>query len=263
MFRSLLTHTHLDWHEASEWLDFYPTAPIRLGWHNHRLAGLIAASVPLNRTCWLRLIAVEESSDTLPILTTLWNDLSEELRQHGVETTAVLIINDWLLDVVGHMGFSYDEHIVTLRRANRLPPPPSPFPLTIRSAGMDDVEPIIQVDDAAFPPPWQMATSDLRQAQRIAASCTVALRDSQIIGYQLSTFYRDSAHLARLAVSPTQQGIGIGAALLGDVIQRFLKRGVQIMTVNTQQSNVRSQHLYLRYGFQRNGYDLPVWLASL
>jgi hypothetical protein len=34
-------------------------------------------------------------------------------------------------------------------------------------------------------------------------------------------------------------------------------------TVNTQESNVRSQHLYTRFGFARNGYDLPVWMADI
>jgi hypothetical protein len=35
------------------------------------------------------------------------------------------------------------------------------------------------------------------------------------------------------------------------------------MTVNTQITNVRSQHLYTGYGFERTGYDLPVWMVKL
>jgi RimJ/RimL family protein N-acetyltransferase len=38
---------------------------------------------------------------------------------------------------------------------------------------------------------------------------------------------------------------------------------VRSLTVNTQASNHRSQRLYLRYGFERNGYDLGVWQAHL
>jgi ribosomal protein S18 acetylase RimI-like enzyme len=93
--------------------------------------------------------------------------------------------------------------------------------------------------------------------------CTVAERDSAIIGYQLSTLYFDGGHLARLAVHPSAQGGGVGAALLHDLIQRFMRRGVGSITVNTQASNTRSQRLYQRFGFERNGYDLPVWIAEI
>ncbi len=85
---------------------------------------------------------------------------------------------------------------------------------------------------------------------------------AQIVGYQLSTLYFDGAHLARLAISPVAQGKGVARALLSDVLTRFDRRGVRTMTVNTQSSNLRSQRLYTGYGFERNGYDLPVWIAG-
>jgi len=31
------------------------------------------------------------------------------------------------------------------------------------------------------------------------------------------------------------------------------------VSVNTQLSNLASQHLYTKLGFARNGYDMPVW----
>jgi ribosomal protein S18 acetylase RimI-like enzyme len=108
-----------------------------------------------------------------------------------------------------------------------------------------------------------MMEMDLRFARKIAAVHTVAVLDNEIVGYQLSTQYRQSGHLARLAVSPDMQGFGIGAALLDDMIRRFLRRRVRTVTVNTQESNVRSQRLYEQYGFRRNGYDLPVYTINL
>jgi ribosomal protein S18 acetylase RimI-like enzyme len=118
-----------------------------------------------------------------------------------------------------------------------------------------------RVDHAAFSPPWQLSLSDLRQAMRLAASCTVATLDERIVGYQLSTRHRESGHLARLAVEPNLQGGGVGGAMLNRLLMYFHERSVHIVTVNTQETNTRSQRLYNYYGFFRNGYDLPVWVS--
>ena len=90
-----------------------------------------------------------------------------------------------------------------------------------------------------------------------------SLIEEAIVGYQMSTLYFDGAHLARLAVTPRVQGQRVGSALVEDMLGHFHQRGVQTMTVNTQQSNAISQQLYERQGFRRNGYDLPVWICSL
>jgi len=38
---------------------------------------------------------------------------------------------------------------------------------------------------------------------------------------------------------------------------------VRAITVNTQASNETSQHLYLKYEFRRNGFDLRVFGADV
>jgi ribosomal protein S18 acetylase RimI-like enzyme len=75
--------------------------------------------------------------------------------------------------------------------------------------------------------------------------------------------YFEGAHLARLAVDPRAQGMGVGAALLNGALRHFARRGLNVMTVNTQHSNDRSQRLYLRAGFRHNGYNMPVWMAEV
>jgi ribosomal-protein-alanine N-acetyltransferase len=121
---------------------------------------------------------------------------------------------------------------------------------------------MVDVDHAAFSPLWQLSYSDLFHAQRIATRCTLAVKHDRIIGYQLSTMYRQTGHLARLAVLPEHQGTGVGAALLDNLIRYFIGRSVRTLTVNTQGTNTRSQRLYTRSGFRRNGYDLAVWTSE-
>ncbi|MEO8611750.1 MAG: GNAT family N-acetyltransferase [Chloroflexota bacterium] len=262
LFQSQSVHTHLDWHETDQWLDTQQV-PMRLAWQNGRLIGLIATSIPLHETCWIRLAAVQDFIDQGAVMRALWNDITTDLRAQNVRLVALLAVHDWIEDYALELGFKYQEDIITLARAGQLLPDPRRNTLTIRPTEPYDLETLTRVDQAAFSAPWQLAQDELRQAYRISASCTVALLDGRIVGYQLSTLYFDGAHLARLAVAPQLQGTGIGGALLGDALRRFFRRGVYSMTLNTQASNLQSQRLYRGFGFRPNGYDLPYWSVSL
>lgn len=264
LFRGYRTHTHLDWQETDQWLDDGERYPARLAWQNGRLQGILATSEALNQTCWLRVAAVSDRADAQSILTLLWDDLLPELRAKGIKTVALLVIRSWITSYVTRLGFQPSEEIITLRRAQKeLAKSEPPDGMTIRLAETEDLPRILRIDNGAFAAPWQMSGDELFQALRIAASCTLAEINGEMVGYQLSTLYFDGAHLARLAVAPQAQGIGVARALLTDALQRFARRNVHSMTVNTQLSNVRSQHLYAHFGFERTGYDLPVWMVNV
>ncbi len=263
LFRSLHSHTHLDWHETDQWLDA-ARSPVVLGWRGRQLVGILGASEPVEGECWIRVAAVVDDTDPTPIIAALWDILRLDLKALNVNRAAILLMRDWIGDVFDKLAFEPHETIVTLRRDKTdLPPDMRPANLTIRSADPTDYEAVVQIDHTAFGPLWRMTASDTRQAMRMAASCTLALIDDTPVGYQLSTMYFDGSHLARLAVLPTIQAHGIGAALVGDVLRRFGRRGVLSMSVNTQLSNERSQRLYQRLKFQRTGYDLSVWMRDL
>ena len=264
LFRSYRVHTHLDWQESDQWLEDGENYPARLAWQNTQLQGIIAASAPLNQTCWLRIACISDQADAQHILRLLWEALLPELRAQGIHTVALLLVRNWLASYTPALGFHFVEEIITFRRSQlEIPPEPAPTGLTIRLTQPEDLSTILAVDNSAFAPPWQMDGEELRQAERISAICTVAELNGEIVGYQLSTLYFDGAHLARLAVAPEAQGSGVARALLIDLLRRFERRGVHSMTVNTQSSNVRSQHLYTGFGFERTGYDLPVWMVEI
>lgn len=262
IFHSELVHSHLDWQETDQWLDTQ-SVPMRCAWQRGRLVGVMGVSSPLNRTCWLRLAAIHHQADHSRVLRALWEDLVIELRSRYVQTVALLAVRDWIVRYVPVLGFRYVEDIITLARNGAELPETLPNRLVIRAAQPEDLDELARVDNAAFEPPWQLSPDELRQAVRISASCTVGLLDDMMVGYQLSTLYFDGAHLARLAVIPSVQGLGLGGALLADGLQRFFRRGIYGMTLNTQSSNRRSRRLYERYGFAPNGYDLPYWVITL
>ena len=262
LFHSSYVHSHLDWLDSDQWLETGDTIT-HLAWQRGRLVGMIALSSPLNGSTWIRLAAVTDHVDPESVLCLLWADLVPRLRQLDVHTVGLLIVNDWVGRYAPALGFQYGEEIITLARAGYDMPNPLPNRPKIRVAEMRDLSQLATLDQAAFGPPWQMSLYDLRQAYRIASSCTDATKDDLILGFQISTFFFDGAHLARLAVHPSIQGQGIGGALLGDLLERYTRRGIHLMTVNTQESNHQSRRLYQRFGFEPNGYNLPYWFAEL
>jgi ribosomal-protein-alanine N-acetyltransferase len=256
-------HTHFDWYTAERWLD-QQSVPVLLAWEGPLLMGVLGASDPLNGASWLRLMVVRDSADRAAVMSRLWDIMRESLRGMGVREVWLLATSDWVKEVAPVFDARQAETIITLRRTEIDLPPVLNHDVRVRPVHMEqDLGEITRVDHAAFTPPWQLAQSDLRQAIRIASSCTLALLDGEVVGYQLSTRHRESGHLARLAVVPGLQGSGVGGALLNGLLAQFSTRGVHTMTVNTQNSNTRSQRLYSYYHFQRNGYDLPAWLVTL
>ena len=266
LFYSRRVHTHLDWYRAGQWLDHHDSV-VYVAWANskqhHKLLGVMGLAAPLNGASWLRIAAIEDSTDPKSILSPLWGTLQAHLHAQGAEVFAALIMNHWLDPQMRPLGFNYLEDVVTLQRSGHALPAPPATNVHIRHAYLEHLPEIVRIDHAAFSPPWQLSRDELRQSQRQAASCTLAQINGYYVGYQISTRHNTSAHLARLAVAPGYQGQRIGAALLHHLIDNFNQRGVDSITVNTQTSNRNSQRLYQRYGFRRNGFDLPIWLYDL
>jgi ribosomal-protein-alanine N-acetyltransferase len=257
-YRAYQVHIHLDWYTIEQWLEGEAEI-LRLAWDDHHLVGVMGAAPPLNGTSWLRLILLRDRAPSRTTLLALWESTRKALIPLGTLSAWVLLSNESLADDVRALGFEQEEWVVTLRRQGEELPEPVTTAVEIHPLELDNLESAVQVDHRAFAAPWQLDASDLYQAVRLSDSATIACLDGEVIGYQLSTRYRETGHLARLAVLPQQQGKGVGGALLRQMINSFLRKRVIAVTVNTQLSNVQSQRLYEYYGFRRNHYDLPVW----
>lgn len=259
---SFQRHAHLDWYAPDEWLDAVGGV-IRLAWRGSHLVGMMAASLPMDGMAWIRLVAVADGAPETEVLSLLWQSTAAGLRDVGAQACWVLMLEPWFEYYAPVFGMSEAVRLVTLRReGDSLPEVDSPD-VTVSPAALDDVAAMTAVDHAAFAPPFQMTAQDMRRAYRFAAQSMVARVDGVVAGYQVSTRHGDQGHLARLAVDPAVRGKKIGARLVREMIASFARRGVDLITVNTQMTNVRSLRVYEACGFARNGYDLPVYSVRL
>lgn len=263
------SHLHLDWYSLERWLRD-PGLISAVQSRNHTVeAFLAAAAQPTSssdepKAAWLRVIVPPRSDFRPYVIDHLWGDLRSQLLASSIATISLLEIDDWVANYAQYWGFTLTNKVITLRSSDAIPLTSSTNGrVLIRDSRRADLPEICQVDWAAFDPIWRYDREALLAASEQSSTCTVLEYNGQIAGYQMSTRYADSGHLARLAISPSLQGQGLGALLLDQVIHHFRRRRTSVITVNTQQDNLHSQQLYRRYGFEFTGHTVPVWTLNL
>ncbi len=260
---SVQAHIHLDWQTIEEYLLTDPPY-LWVAYTDGRLAGVIGFSRPIDGSSWLRVVSVRHQRDMHTVQQSLWEAALDVLQRDGLARVWAMVMHEWVYRWLVALEFRYIEQIVTLtyQQTALPPPPPSPTP-DIRVIELADVPQVHRIDQSAFPPPWRLSLADVRLGVRVGSYRTIVMRDQQMIGYQIATTHGLNGHLARLGVLPDYQGQGVGKWLVYDMIRRFHQREINFLSVNTQESNRRSQRVYEQFGFRRNGYDLPVWMLDV
>ncbi|MFZ4827319.1 MAG: GNAT family N-acetyltransferase [Phototrophicaceae bacterium] len=254
---------HLDWQRLDDYL-FQNYERVWVCVEQNRIIAAIGLSDMAQGTCWLRFMVASDDYKPHTALKHIFQYIAQQESQHGLHSIFSLITRDWLHVPMSQWGFSEVEEIVTLERRHSLVADPQPHPdLQLSPISLDRLEDVYEVDQHAFEAPWHMQQREIRMAIRTSHYNRILYIDRHPVGYQFTTLNSSTSHLARLAVHPQWQGYGIGAGLLQDMLYYFQRRKIYASTVNTQQSNERSLRLYTRYAYQPNGYNLPVWMATL
>ena len=140
------------------------------------------------------------------------------------------------------------------------PRPNSSF--AINTARRRDHPVVLAVDHAAFEPFWQLDNAGLQDALRATPfrHFRVARQGGggEPIGYAISGRSGPVGYLQRLAVSPSRQGQGAGAALVVDGLRWLARWGATQTWVNTSQQNTGALRFYERLGFELHPPGLQV-----
>jgi [ribosomal protein S18]-alanine N-acetyltransferase len=261
MFFEAYVHRHLDWQTPLDWLGHAPYWVLE---ENGRIDAALACPPDSESIAWIRLFTHAAQLSAASAWSPLWDVVRRELAGRGGATVAAIAMQRWFDSLLTGSGFSLAQHIVLLEW-NDQPRVLRSFPpeLTIRPMLENDLTHIVAVDLAAFEPLWQISLPALRKAYSQALYAAVIEDSSGMLGYQLSTWSPNGAHLARLAVRPEAQGRGLGAGLINDLILQMQKGGAARITVNTQSDNTASLGLYQKLGFRRTGEQYPVYVAQV
>jgi ribosomal-protein-alanine N-acetyltransferase len=146
-------------------------------------------------------------------------------------------------------------------------------PLVLRRMRPHDIDPVVVIDEAVYSRPWSAQTwrRELADAQR---HHLVATRGADVVGHAGMLLVVDQVHLTTVAVAPASQGAGVATALVLELLDEALARGVDEATLEVRASDRRAQRMYSRLGFapagiRRRYYTDPVddaivmWLSEL
>jgi ribosomal protein S18 acetylase RimI-like enzyme len=257
-------HRHLDWRSPLEWLGDPFFWALDSG---QQISAALACPTEVDHIAWVRLFVFAGGWSAENAWNVLWPTARESIAQAGGARVAVIAMQTWFQRILAESGFESPQRIVMLEWHSSTSQPwlmRSPAQgIRIRPMTEADLPTVQSVDAASFEPIWQNSSETLRRAFSQSLLATVAETESGLQGYQISTGSGQRAHLARLAVHPSFQGLGLGRALVRELFSSLVNNGIYKLSVNTQNDNLASLHLYQRMGFLRTGEQYPVYIHGV
>ncbi len=229
------------------------------------LRGFLMVELQPPRSSLIVTVVVHDNIKVLPVLKALIPHVELELQHRGVEAIMQIGEAPWLTRELPKFGFAVKDKIITLEWHKHPLPQIHPHPkLQIRSARLDDLPELLALDRLAFGQMWHKPKTSFREALSRAVSFAVGTIDNTLVAYEwCDQFDDDRAHLTRLATHPDYQGVGIGAQLLHYTLQVMINFNVNVISLNTQENNIRSQELYQRFGFKQTTEETGVYQKTL
>jgi ribosomal-protein-alanine N-acetyltransferase len=116
------------------------------------------------------------------------------------------------------------------------------------------VEQVLPVERELFgEEPWTARTFWSELGQLDTRHYVVAMSGDEVLGYAGLCDYPDEAWVQTMAVARTAQGRGLGARLLGELLDEAARRGQRTVRLEVRADNTAAQRLYERHGFVREG----------
>lgn len=136
-----------------------------------------------------------------------------------------------------------------------------PVSVEIRKAGPDELEAAASVEAACFSMPWsrQAMEESVRTGQMffLTAYC-----DGKAVGECALRTICGEGEITNVAVLPEYRRLGIGRALMAELIKQGKKAGIREFTLEVRAGNRAAIRLYEENGFKtegirRNFYENP------
>jgi ribosomal protein S18 acetylase RimI-like enzyme len=207
---------------------------------------------------WVQIFAAVAEYDRDQIWFHLWDEALQEVSKLSVGVIQAISNHDWLTELMQESNFQVTNRVIFMEWNDRSIADTQHAPGSIRPFVESDIPAVLSIDSRAFKPTWRHSEDAFHAALMRTALARVCTIDGEIRGYQLSTANAFAVHLARLAVDPDWQGMGIASSLTLEVIEYSRRYGQSRVTVNTQADNLRSQDLYRRLGFRSSGQEFPL-----
>jgi ribosomal protein S18 acetylase RimI-like enzyme len=224
-----------------------------LGWvvdGEHQVSGFMLAEVQPSCAALITAAAVSDGRQLVPHLDALLRHIEETARQIGATALSQIGYAPWLTGALDERGFATRDWVITYEWQYQPVSVRGNLSVTVRPAQHRDLPTLLAMDASIFGPVWHKPIGNFEDALARAFNFTVAEQDGRLIGYQWSDKRQEHGHITRLAVRPEWENRGVGTRLLTESMTAMVKAGAAWITLNTQESNLRSRRLYEHYGFR-------------
>jgi ribosomal-protein-alanine N-acetyltransferase len=128
--------------------------------------------------------------------------------------------------------------------------------LTIREAGLTDINSVVAIEKESFPTPWSrwIFLSELTQSLgHFLVTGPSPPQPWQLWGYIIYWLVADEMHLLNLAVHPEKRCRGVARFLLQEALRRSRALGAKVAWLEVRPSNTPALALYASFGFKEVG----------
>jgi ribosomal-protein-alanine N-acetyltransferase len=123
----------------------------------------------------------------------------------------------------------------------------------MRSAKRADAAAVAAIETLCFSVPWNFDDILSELADNALARYIVCEEEGRVVAYAGLWAVEDEGHIMNLAVHPNFRGRGLGAAVLGTLLERTRREGLAAFTLEVRASNTAALRLYRRAGFLEEG----------
>ena len=121
--------------------------------------------------------------------------------------------------------------------------------VALRPMGPADVDAVAAIEASVQEFPW--TSGNFSDGLKAGYGGWVAHRHGRVIGFSMTLYAPDLAHLLVIAVAPEAQGEGVGTALIRHCEKEALARALPAVLLEVRPSNVRALAFYRRHGFEQ------------
>lgn len=121
--------------------------------------------------------------------------------------------------------------------------------VALRPMGAGDVPAVAAIEASVQAFPW--TAGNFADGLKAGYGGWVAHRHGRVIGFSMTLYAPDLAHLLVLAVAPEAQRAGVGTALMRHCEKEALARNLPALLLEVRPSNAQALAFYRRHGFEQ------------
>ena len=123
--------------------------------------------------------------------------------------------------------------------------------LTIRHAGLEDLEALTAIEESSFTLPWPAEVISRDLTGEHGACYWVAKVDDEIVAYVGAWLVGPDLHIGSLATAPSHRRRGLGKLLMLCALRQAAARGAEQAFLEHRASNRPAARLYAQLGFEK------------